>query len=549
MSGKKTSTDSPIKTNTITNPKVLITPVKEAALSIIAPGSAFLARNVSEAQRANQNSNTGKKAASTASASMDSVSSALNNANDLFNHLYHQKAPSRNDIRNKLELIKNMDQMENVWGVNIVNWAKCDNKKIIQNINCPCCYLCGLPITGSAHMEHKIPSVSAYLNVPNILRIHGTSFFTNWENYIISYNNFIQLTELYNLINCAENYDKAAVNDKFNEIFREADLPSNNNDADYWRELLKFWMMEFVYAHARCNMVKSSDIICRPTSKKIAAGAEADTELINESDICTDITINDDAYNKIINKIEQKVDNVDALKTRTINMFNHLNATLNAVQETYFKRYNNDLHDNTDALAELIMNHPNIAEINKNTIIAMNMRFAMNAPQIYTKINRINTIKDEINLGNTANQAELVRLVGDLNDLWPGTAERFGLDIYFQSYAMETGMSTPPPPSSTEKSAAGRDEPNRPRSRSRSREKDTENKSIVQRLRSSVASSRRSSLVDRLRSSVKSREEKDSLGGTIKNKRRTQKRITSRRRKTSKRLISRRKRYTRKQKK
>ena len=38
-------------------------------------------------------------------------------------------------------------------------------------------------------------------------------------------------------------------------------------------------------------------------------------------------------------------------------------------------------------------------------------------------------------------------------------------------------------------------------------------------------------------------------GGTIKNKRRTQKRITSRRRKTTKRLMSRRKRYTRKQKK
>jgi hypothetical protein len=78
----------------------------------------------------------------------------------------------------------------------------------------------------------------------------------------------------------------------------------------------------------------------------------------------------------------------------------------------------------------------------------------------------------------------------------------------------------------------------------------------VETLRSSAATSRssaatsRSSLVDTLRRRVKSIEEKDSKkGGTIKNKRRTQKQITSRRRKTTKRLMSRRKRYTRKQKK
>jgi hypothetical protein len=546
MSGKKASTDSPIKTtNTITNPQVLITPVTKAALSITAPSSAFLARNVSEAQRANQNSNTGQKAASTASASMDSVSSALNNANDLFNHLYRQNAPSRNVIRDKLELlIKNIDQMENVWGVNIVNWAKCNNEKRIQTINCPCCYLCGLPISGLTHMEHKIPSVSAYLNVPNILRIHGTSFFTNWETYITSGNNFIQLTELYNLINCAENYDKAAVNDKFNEIFTAAGLRNNTHDDIYWRELLKFWMMEFAYAHAQCNLFKSDGIMCVPR----AAGARARDDAnnpIEDAEICiNDIThIISNKYDKITKNIK----NAPRLKARTISMFIHLNETLNAVQENYFRRYNNTLHDNTEVVDELIMNYPDRADINKNTIIAMNMRFAMNAPQIYTNINRINTIKDEINLGNTANQAELVRLVGDLNDLWPGTAERFGLDIYLQGDAMGYGMSTPPPPSSTEKSSAGEDEPNRPRSRSRSREKDTKNKKSAT---SSDVTEERGRPRERGNTERRRRlRSRDPRGGTIKNKRRTQKRITSRRRKITKKLMSRRKRYTRKQKK
>ena len=102
------------------------------------------------------------------------------------------------------------------------------------------------------------------------------------------------------------------------------------------------------------------------------------------------------------------------------------------------------------------------------------------------------------------------------------------------------------PPGSLTKDVRGRtmgtQYVNTGRNRSRSRY------NVVDGLSDDVANSRRGN-ADRLSRSAKSREEKDSLGGTIKNKRRTQKRIKSRRRKTTKRLMSRRKRYTRKQKK
>ncbi len=510
-SGDETPPDSPDKKSSY------ISPLREK-LSATAESSAIKARNYYDTQIMNPNSQTKELTRSTAVSLTDSVHSALNNANNLFNHLYGKNAPSRNQIRKTLELITNMNQMVNVWGENIVNWAKCDDDRI-TSIDCPCCYICGETISGATHMEHKIPSVPAYLNVPNILRIHGTPFFNKWETYIDASNNFEQLTQLYNLINCTTPYDAVAVNNKFNEIFDAARLnEETGSDYTYWRILLKFWMMEFAYAHAQCNLFKGDVIMCRP----LDAGASDYNALNEDAEICEDNMKNIIKYQYITKKIP------NAPKDRTIAMFNHLNETLNAVQDKYFER--NPFRDNTAAVNNIINNRPDDRDIRIDTLIAMNMQFAMNAPQIYRNIKRINEIQNEINLGNTANRPELVILVHELNQLWPGTAERFGFGEYL--YSAQSGTSTPPPVDYTQEIVEKAND------RGRTKETEKKNRPIYRESRSRD-----------------NEEEKDNSGGAIKNKRRTQKRIASRRRKytqrrkRNKKTTTRRKRYTRKQKK
>jgi|688.fasta_scaffold197840_1 hypothetical protein len=529
---KKASPDSPpTKTNTTSRDEV--TPVKYA-MSAPEANSAAKSRRIYKALVKNPTSSTGQKAANTASASMYSVSSALNNANDLFNHLYKDDAPSRNAIRNKLQLIKNKYQMENVWGEYIVKWAKCDNDRIKKIINCPCCYLCGKKINGKTHMEHKIPSVSAYLNVPNILRIDGTKFLKDWENYINGSNNFEQLTQLYNLINCDDNYDVIEVNNSFDTIFNDAKLPNKTQDDIYRRNLLKFWMMEFAYAHEKCNLFKSDVIMCSPR----AAGARArdddyDDKPIENAEICIDQDIISQKYDEFTKNIT--LDYPIKSKNRTIAMFGHLNDTLKALQESYFIRYNNNpLHDDTSAVANVIFTNPASADINRNTIIATNMRFAMNAPLIYEKLAEINKIQVEIESGNITHQYQLVGLMGELDSLWPGTSARFDLNKYLlEGDAAEFGMSTPPPPSN-EKSAGEGEEKQTPfTAMPPSGPRPSVNLSSNQK--------RRRNYIPDDKSGKK--------GGTIKNKRRTKKRIASRRRKRNKRSSTRRKIYTRKQKK
>ncbi len=507
-SGDETPPDSPYTTCRTTNSQK-VTPVKRA-ISNNVPSSEGRASNVYGAHAISQASVTGQQLYSTGRSSMDSVHSALNNANDLFCRLYGKNAPSRNQIRKTLELITNMNQMVNVWGENIVNWAKCDDDRI-TSIDCPCCYICGETISGATHMEHKIPSVSAYLNVPNILRIHSTPFFNKWETYIDASNNFEQLTQLYNLINCTTPYDADAVNKEFNEIFDEVGLNEETGpDYTYWRTLLKFWMMEFAYAHAQCNLFKSDVIMCRPLAA--GAGASKDDAPIKNAEICIDDDIISQKYDNITKKIQ------NSPKNRTIAMFNHLNETLNAVQNSYFER-------NEFQTAFNNITNYNDTDIRRNTLIAMNMEFAMNAPQIYENINRINEIQDEINLGNTANRPELVILVRQLNELWPGTAERFGFSEYLRPVQSRT---LNPPRELNENNESRFTTPTRPSG-------------------SSPSYNRRSP--NQKRPTTSTDDNVSKKGGTTKNKRRTQKRIASRRRKRNKRSTTRRKRYTRKQKK
>jgi hypothetical protein len=232
------------------------------------------------------------------------------------------------------------------------------------------------------------------------------------------------------------------------------------------------------------------------------------------------------------------------LKSRTLNMFNHLDTILRAVQESYFER--NPLHDNTSAVLDVINQNPDIADIKRNTLIAMNMQFAMNAPQIYENIKKINKIQAEIISGNIANKSELVRLVRQLNDLWPGTAERFGFDEYLRS---EQYIMTTPPRTPIKNSAAGGEDKSET-SKNNTRRSRRLNETNTSLSSANTGQSSPSHTRDTASSRAKKRQKfNPTRGGTLKNKRRTQKRIASRRRKRNKRSITRRKRYTRKQKK
>ena len=164
-SGDETPPDSPEKKTIIKEGQD--TPIRT---NLLAPAVSSVARGrkiLYSVQEAPGESLILGDLSNTADASDKSVSSTLDNAFNIFNMMNNNAIP-RDSIRNTLELIKNMDQMKNVWGENIVNWAKCGDDRI-KSIDCPCCYLCGKKINGKTHMEHKIPSVSAYLNVPNIL--------------------------------------------------------------------------------------------------------------------------------------------------------------------------------------------------------------------------------------------------------------------------------------------------------------------------------------------------------------------------------------------
>ena len=47
--------------------------------------------------------------------------------------------------------------------------------------------------------------------------------------------------------------------------FDDANIPKHS-DSDinptYWRNILKFWMLELAYSHERCNQAKNSYQIC-----------------------------------------------------------------------------------------------------------------------------------------------------------------------------------------------------------------------------------------------------------------------------------------------
>ena len=273
----------------------------------------------------------------------------MKNMNEIFDLEIDLAKTLRGKIRKDTSLgIVEKQQFSDIWG----NYVLTEAKK-----NTSVCYLCGLPIVPQAppEMEHKIPSpvmfttmmhyrqmTMFYANDPNTSTSQD-SVYTRWHNFInnadIRYP--IKLLKLYKLINgghpsdiTPDDYPKDGIDNLFNEIF-EAFLPYipyivNKRKEDFFRYLIKYWLLEFAYSHHLCNQAKSDLPICHTTETKYynAFSTSVRNRLKNkEKDSKTE------QESKIIgNKF---VVNITSRKNRTCAMFAHMQDTRKLALDEY----------------------------------------------------------------------------------------------------------------------------------------------------------------------------------------------------------------------
>jgi hypothetical protein len=172
------------------------------------------------------------------------------------------------------DFIKEENQMKDIWGNTVTDYAKSEKAY---------CYLCNVKIVERAHpeMEHKIvcPIVfTQFLHYNRLKKLYFTgdnnarSIFMLWSEFKNKNENENSLIELYNLINCSSSnkqYPTDSINTKFNRIFEnfkkyikeEIRINANaydqfNNEFTFYKSFIKFWLMEFAYAHHTCNQGK-----------------------------------------------------------------------------------------------------------------------------------------------------------------------------------------------------------------------------------------------------------------------------------------------------
>ena len=164
------------------------------------------------------------------------------------------------------DFIKEEKQMTDIWGKDVTAHAK----------EYACCYLCNVQIVKRAppEMEHKIvcPIVfTQFLHYNRLKKLYFTgdimnTIFTLWS--VFKDANQTNFQTLYILINCSSSnsYPKTVINTGFNDIFKEFKthiIKSGikitdrfNNEFLFYKSFIKFWLMEFAYAHHTCNQGK-----------------------------------------------------------------------------------------------------------------------------------------------------------------------------------------------------------------------------------------------------------------------------------------------------
>lgn len=231
--------------------------------------------------------------------------------------------------------IKEQIQMQDMWGKELTKWAKKDKET--------CCYLCGhkiVNISGKGgvvpEMEHKKPCTLAFTNSSLHYRAldlykfddKKETIYKQWKTFVNkNLNNF---KELYNLINCSNDYDKETINTRFNNIFKSFcdSIEVTINDQTYFfEELIKFWLLEFAYSHHTCNQAKSSHDLIDDTQYTQFTSKIQNRILNNNNKTKLEVTQTGD--NNIINGA------ANDRKDRTRIMLEHLKSTSDEIMNKY----------------------------------------------------------------------------------------------------------------------------------------------------------------------------------------------------------------------
>jgi FtsZ-binding cell division protein ZapB len=269
----------------------------------------------------------------------------MNNMKTIFDIEIELAKTLRGKIRKDTALgIVEKQQFRDIWGRHVLNEAK---------KNSSVCYLCGRPIVPQAppEMEHKIPSpvmfttmmhyrqmTMFYADEPNKSQ---DSVYTRWHGFINNPDNNDNLLKLYKLINGAPTpntsisnvYPEDGIDTLFNEIF-DAFLPDipyivRKKKGDFFRYLIKYWLLEFAYSHHLCNQAKSDLPICHTSEKYYNAFSSSVSKRVKTQE-------KDSKTKQEANMIGRTVvDDITNRKPRTCDMFQHMEDTREEALKAY----------------------------------------------------------------------------------------------------------------------------------------------------------------------------------------------------------------------
>ena len=259
------------------------------------------------------------------------------NMQNIFNLEVDATKTLRGKIRKDTALgIVEKQQFRDIWGAYVLDKAK--------KTDCMC-YLCGLPIVENAppEMEHKTPSPVMFTTIMHYRQMtmfyaedpntSQDSVYTRWNNFIKSHDNNANLLRLYNLINGTSiDYPENEIDNLFDTIF-ETFLPTipyiqAKEKRDFFRYLIKYWLLGFAYSHHLCNQSKSELPICTDNKYYTAFTGSVSNRLKNKS---SDIKTQQEA-----NIIQSNVvTNIEKRQPRTCAMFAHMSATRDKALDKY----------------------------------------------------------------------------------------------------------------------------------------------------------------------------------------------------------------------
>lgn len=273
----------------------------------------------------------------------DHCNTFMTNMQDIFNLEVDAAKTLRGKIRKDTALgIVEKQQFRDIWGAYVLDKAK---KKDCM------CYLCGLPIVENAppEMEHKIPSPVMFTTIMHYRQMtmfyaedpsdesnNKDSVYTKWHSFINNSANHDSLLSLYKLINGSSNvYPKDDIDDSFNKIF-EAFLQTipyikDKDKGDFFKYLIKYWLLEFAYSHYICNRAKSDLPLCHEKDKYYNAFSTSVEKRVGTYNTTTDNNLKQEGH-MIRNDV---VNNIKTRKERTCAMFEDMKKTRDLALNEY----------------------------------------------------------------------------------------------------------------------------------------------------------------------------------------------------------------------